>query len=338
MVTMHEVARVAGVSQTTVSHVINGTRKVSPASEQAVRRAIDETGYVGDELARSMRSGRTNTIGVAMSAISNIYFAEVLAAVEGAAVAGGRLVLLVDTHDDPAVEYEAVQALLSRRVDGLVLAPSARADRSLDILRRYRTPTVLLDRFPTEAEGSFDMIGVKNEEPTASLVDLLAGHGHTRIGFVAGLPGLSTTEERIAGFLSGLERNGLPHRDDLVVYGYSDSRTARKVTSDLLQGRDRPTALVSANNAMTMGVLAGLRDLSLEVPENVSLACFDDLPWSDVLSPRLTTVSQPTTEIGSGAVELLHARIQDPGRPPQQIRMEPALKVRDSVRPLSERA
>lgn len=332
MMTMHEVARVAGVSQTTVSHVINGTRKVSPATEDAVRRAIDETGYVGDDLARSMRSGRTNTLGVAMSAISNIYFAEVLAAVEQAAAAQGRLVLLVDTHDDPDTELTAVQALLSRRVDGLVLAASARPGRSLDLLRRSRTPAVLLDRFLPEAEGSFDMIGVRNAEPTASLVDLLTQNGHTHIGFVAGLPGLSTTEERLAGFRTGLERNGLVEDADLIVQGQSDAEQARKATIDLLRSPQRPTALVSANNAMTMGVLAGLRDLSLHVPDDLSLACFDDFPWSDVLTPRLTTVAQPMVEMGSRAVDLLHDRIQDPDIPTRRLRLEPRLRVRDSIR------
>ncbi len=334
MVTMHEVARAAGVSQTTVSHVINGTRKVSPATEDAVRRAIDTTGYVGDALARSMRSGRSNTVGVAMSAISNIYFAEVLAAVEQAAVATGRLVLLVDTHDDAATEFTAVQALLSRRVDGLILAPSAQAHRSLEMLRRYRTPTVLLDRFPPEADGSFDMIGVRNAEPTASLVDLIAQQGHTKIGFVAGLPGLSTTDERLAGFRAGLQRNNLIEDDEIIVHGHSDSQEARKATIDLLQSNNRPTALVSANNAMTIGVLAGLRDLSLQVPADLSLACFDDFPWSEVLTPRLTTVAQPMIEIGSRAVDLLNTRIQHPQLPPRRVRLEPHLQIRDSIRQL----
>ena len=334
MTTMLDVARAAGVSQSTVSHVINGTRAIAPRTEAAVRKAIEDTGYVHDDIARSLRSRRTNTIGVATSAISNIYFAEVVSAVERAATALQRIVMLVDTHDEPEREYDAVRTFVSRRVDGIVLAPSADPGRTLDLLHRRNVPTVLLDRFP-EIEHSCDMVGVSNVEPTAQLVDLLARAGHTSIGFVAGLRGLATSEERLEGFRRGLARNGLP--EGPVAEGMSSGAQARAATRELLADADRPTALVSANNAMTLGVLQAVGDAGLAVPADLSLACFDDLPWADLLSPRLTVAAQPLAEIGQRAMQMLHERIDDPGLPQRVVRLEPTLHPRDSIAPPAQR-
>ncbi|MGN6611280.1 MAG: LacI family DNA-binding transcriptional regulator [Angustibacter sp.] len=330
MTTMHDVAKAAGVSQSTVSHVLNGTRAIAPRTEAAVRKAIEETGYVHDDIARSLRSRRTNTIGVATSAISNIYFAEVVSAVERAATALNRIVMLVDTHDEPEREYEAVRTFVARRVDGIVLAPSAEPGRTLDLLHRRTVPTVLLDRF-LDVENACDMVGVSNVEPTAQLVDLLAEAGHTRIGFVAGLRGLATSEERLDGFRQGLARNGLTA--GTVVDGGSSGSQARAVTVELLGRRDRPTALVSGNNAMTLGVLQAIGDAGLTVPGDISLVCFDDLPWADLLSPRLTVAAQPLAEIGQRAMQMLHERIENPGLPQRVVRLDPTIHRRESVAP-----
>jgi LacI family transcriptional regulator len=331
MVTMRDVARKAGVSQSTVSHVINRTRAIAPTTEAAVRAAIEATGYVHDDIARSMRSRRTNTIGVATSAISNIYFAEVVSAVERTAVSMNRMVMLVDTHDDPQQEYDAVRTFISRRVDGILLAPSADPGRSLELLDRRGMSTVLMDRFPEGATGC-DMIGVHNVEPTAALVDVLARAGHRSIGFVAGLRGLATSEERLEGFRRGLERNGLP--EGPIVDGRSGEAGARAAVLDLLRsGSERPTALVSGNNAMTLGILQALREEGLRAPDDISLVCYDDLPWAELLTPRLTVVAQPLAELGHRAMEMLHERIATPDLAAHVVRLEPVIRVRDSVAP-----
>lgn len=329
--TMHDVARAAGVSQSTVSHVVNGTRAIAPATRAAVLAAIEETGYVHDEVARSMRSRRTGTIGVATSAISNIYFSEVVSALEQAAAPVRRIVMLIDTHDEPVRELEALRTFVGRRVDGVVLAPSADPSASIDLLRRRQVPTVVLDRFVDVEDWACDVVGVANTEPTARLVDLLVEAGHTRIGYVAGRPGLTTSEERLAGYRAGLARHGLV--EELVVPGMSGVAEAEAATAALLARADRPTALVSGNNAMTVGVLRAATAAGLRVPDDLSVACFDDLPWADALSPRLSVVAQPLADIGRRAMELLHERIEQPDLPPRRERLEPTLLVRDSVGP-----
>jgi LacI family transcriptional regulator len=328
MTTMAEVAREAGVSTTTVSHVLNGTRRVNEKTVARVHAAIARTGYRPSSIARALAGARTQSIGLAISGISNPYFMDVIAAIEAAAAEHGHTLLLGDTHDEPQKELQMVQELVQRRVDGLLLAPSAGAEpNALRYLSTQSVPVVLIDRFlPVE----MDQVGTENEEPTAELVQHLAGLGHTRIGLVAGLDGLSTTRERIIGYRAGLERSGLAMEETLVSYGASQHEPARAAAHHLLDAHNPPTALVAANNAMTIGVLHALRERGLSVPDDIALVGFDDFEWSDLFEPRLTVIAQPTAEIGARAVQLLLSRLDDPKRAPQSLRLAPRLVHRES--------
>lgn len=213
MATMADVARRAGVSVATVSHVLNETRPVLPHTRQAVLDAMEELGYTPNTLARSLVTSRTRSIGLAVSAISNPYFTEILQGVEAAALEHGYGLLIADPHDDPEHERKVVRLLHERRVDGMIVAPSADPRELLAYLGRHKVPTVLLDRVvDTPADGStrFDQVCADSAEPMARLVTHLAGLGHRRIGLVAGLPGLSTTSERLTGYRDGLVAAGLP--------------------------------------------------------------------------------------------------------------------------------
>jgi LacI family transcriptional regulator len=328
MTTMAEVAREAGVSTTTVSHVLNGTRRVNEKTVTRVHAAIERTGYRPSSIARALAGARTQSIGLAISGISNPYFMDVIAAVEAEAAKHGHTLLLGDTHDEPEKELQMVQELVLRRVDGLLLAPSAGAEsNALRYLAKQAVPVVLLDRFlPLE----IDQVGTENEEPTAKLVEHLAALGHKRIGLVTGLDGLSTTRERASGYRVGLERSGLPMEEALIAYGASQHEPARAAAHRLLDTENSPTALVAANNAMTIGVVHALRERGLRVPADVALVAFDDFEWSDLFEPRLTVIAQPTAEIGSRAVQLLLARLDDPQRTAQSVRLEPRFVHRES--------
>ncbi|MFJ9727315.1 LacI family DNA-binding transcriptional regulator [Streptomyces sp. NPDC101209] len=340
MATMADVARSAGVSVATVSHVLNGTRPVLPHTRQSVLDAIDRLGYTPNTLARSLVTSRTRSIGLAVSAISNPYFTEILQGVEAAALAAGHGLLIADPHDDPAHERTVVQLLHERRVDGMIVAPSAEPRELLTYLARHDVPTVFLDRLvegDTEGSGAprdggprFDQVCAESAEPTARLVAHLAGLGHRRIALIAGLPGLSTTRERIAGYRQGLTAAGLPHDDALLAHGDSESAGAARATAALLSLAAPPTALVTANNAMTLGALRTLRDRGLSVPDDMALCCFDDFPWADLFSPRLTAIAQPGREIGTQAVRLLLERLAAPDRPARTVRLPCAFVHRTS--------
>ncbi|MEU6606134.1 LacI family DNA-binding transcriptional regulator [Streptomyces shenzhenensis] len=336
MPTMADVARSAGVSVATVSHVLNDTRPVLPHTRQAVLDAIDRLGYTPNTLARSLVTSRTRSIGLAVSAISNPYFTEILQGVEAGALEAGYGLLIADPHDDPRHERKVVQLLHERRVDGMIVAPSADPRDLVAYLGRHAVPTVFLDRLiddhldgPT-GTPPFDQVCAEGAESMALLVAHLAELGHRRIGLVAGLPGLSTTGERITGYRDGLSAAGLPHDERLVVPGNSESAGAEEATAALLSLAAPPTALVTANNAMTIGALRALRDRGLRVPDDIALCCFDDFAWADLFSPRLTAIAQPSREIGAQAVRVLLDRLGAPDRPARTVRLPCAFVHRTS--------
>ncbi|MEU9448427.1 LacI family DNA-binding transcriptional regulator [Streptomyces sp. NPDC048277] len=333
MPTMADVARSAGVSVATVSHVLNETRPVLPHTRQAVLDAIEELGYTPNTLARSLVTSRTRSIGLAVSAISNPYFTEILQGVEAAVLEHGYGLLIADPHDDPEHERKVVQLLHERRVDGMIVAPSADPRELLAYLDRHAVPTVLLDRVldgRADTAPRFDQVCAENTEPMARLVTHLAGLGHHRIGLVAGLPGLSTTSERITGYRQGLAATGLPFDENLVVSGNSESARAEQATAALMSLAVPPTALVTANNAMTIGALRALRTHGFSVPHDIALCCFDDFAWADLFSPRLTAVAQPSKEIGAEAVRVLLERLASPDRPARTVRLPCTLAHRTS--------
>jgi LacI family transcriptional regulator len=186
---------------------------------------------------------------------------------------------------------------------------------------------VLVDRF---ADHRFDEVCVENVEATASLVSHLATAGHTRIGFVSGKAGLSTTTERLAGYRLGLERAGLDYDRRRVRSGSSRIEPARDAVKAMLDSPDPPTAIVPANNAMTVGVLRGLRDRGIRVPADVAVAAFDDFAWADLMNPGLTAIAQPIAEMGTVAANLLIKRIAGYDGPPQQRVLRPTFEHRES--------
>ncbi|RRO14111.1 LacI family transcriptional regulator [Saccharopolyspora rhizosphaerae] len=327
MATIADVARVAGVSSATVSYVLNGTRRVRPETAEAVQAAVEQVGYIQNTLARSLATARTLTVGVAISSVSNPYFTEILQGIEAEAVDRGYSLLVADPRDDPDHELHVVSHLHQRRIDGIVLAPSPEPSRTMRYLAEHEVPTVLADRV---VDSGYDQVSTDNTDSTAALVDHLAGLGHRRIGFVAGLHGLSTTAERLLGYREGLRRNGLEDDPELCREGASESEAARRAATELLSASDPATAIIAANNAMTIGTMRAVRGLSLTVPADVALVAFDDFPWAELFGPRLTAIAQPSREIGAEALRLLLDRLGDPTRDPVERRLASRFVHRDS--------
>jgi LacI family transcriptional regulator len=325
---MADVARMAGVSVSTVSHVINNTRTVRPETRESVLAAIEHSGYTPNTIARALVTASTRSIGLAIPVVTNAYFTDVIHAIETEAGTSRYTLLLVDSQEDPALELQAVRALRERRVDGMIIAPAADPQRrALAYLTANAVPTVLIDRL---ASDEFDQVGPENEEPTAALVSHLAELGHRRIGMVAGLPGLTTTAERLAGYRLGLTRCGLPYDPALVLGGESRAEPARLAVHSLLARHDPPTALVISNNLMTIGALRALREAGRRVPDDVAITAYDDFEWADLVSPALTTMSQPRADLGTTAVQLLMSRLAEPDRAPRTIRLAPQFMHRQS--------
>jgi LacI family transcriptional regulator len=327
---MADVAADADVSVSTVSHVVNGTRPVSAVLRARVLEAIRQSGYSPNTVARSLATSDTHLIGIVMSALTNRFFVPVVAAIDRAGRRHGYNSVLADSRDRVDDEAEAVNMLLSRRVDGIVLAPAGNdKEVVLDKLAAEEVPTVLIDRL---VDDRFDQVGAENREVTASLVQHLAALGHSRIAFVSGMKGLSTTSERVSGYRLGLERAGLDFQHDLVCCGRSAAGPAERAVTSLLARRDPPTAIVSSNNYMTIGVLRALQRNGMRVPEDIGLVAYDDLDFGGVFKPRLTVIAQPVSEIASKAVDLLISRItgKDKTRDPQRIQIAATFIHRES--------
>ncbi|MER8387704.1 LacI family transcriptional regulator [Mesorhizobium sp. M1428] len=327
MPTMAEVARRAGVSVSTVSHVVNRTRFVSPEKAKLINDVIASMGYQPNELARSLKASTTNSVGLAISAISNPYFTDIICAVEAECARLGLMVFLSDTQDDPDRELSVVRAFHQRRVDGVILAPSGAPQRAIDYLAEKKLPCVLIDRL---ADERFDQIGVENHSAMRALIDHVASFGHKRIGFVAGQPGLATTRERVEAFRSALAANGLDCLPDYLSVGNVDTASATASTRVILSLPSPPTALVTGNNMTTIGAVRAIREMGLAIPGDLSLAGFDDFEWADCFEPRLTLVAQPCAEIGRQAAALLSARIASSATEPRTVRLQATLHARQS--------
>jgi LacI family transcriptional regulator len=322
VVTMRDVAELAGVSITTVSHVVNSTRSVAPETRARVEDAIERTGYTGDAIARSLVTGGTRSLGVAISLAANPYFAELIRSIEHETTRSGYTVVLADTHDDPDVEQAVVRTLRSRRVDGLILTPSSHASGTvLPELRRLGTPTVLLDRLTTSQH--IDQVGPENVYATSGLVRHLADLGHRRIGMITGAPGLATTSERVLGYRLGLGRSRLTWEPSLVVAGEAG-------LASLLGLDDPPTAVIAGNNTVLSGVLHECRRRGLRVGRDLAVVGYDEVEWAELLDPPVTTVAQPVAEMGRLAVRLLLERIADPDRPAVTKRLPTTFMHRNS--------
>lgn len=319
MTTMGDVARLAGVSASTVSHVLNGTRKVDAATRQRVEAAIAETGYRRNVAARSLAGGRSHTVGLSISALTNPYFGSLVHAVEQALSDAGYVLIVGDSHDAAEPEKRVTDSLLDRQVDGMIVAPAAGSEHStLPGIARTGTPLVLIDRM---LDVDCDQVGPENAASAQMLTEHLLDRGHRRIAVVRGIPGISSTTERFDGYVAALASRGIALDPTLVLEGRSSTDDAEREVRALMASANRPTALVSMNNAMTIGTLKAVQHLGLSIPDDVAFVCYDDFEWSDLFSPRLTAAGQDVQTIGATAAELLLRRIRREDGPPQRIRV-----------------
>jgi LacI family transcriptional regulator len=328
MATMADVARVAGVAGSTVSHVLNGTRHVSEETRSRVLKAVDVTGYRYNSLARSLAVRKTRTIGLSISVLTNPYFGSLVNAIEKRARAEGYTLVLGDSHDDNENELRVVNSLLDRRVDGLIVAPSPGArEATLPVIAKAGTPVVLIDRF---LDADCDQVEPDNVQPVRRITEHLLDKGHTRIGAVAGLAGLQTSAERLQGFEEAFASRGLRHDPALAVAGDSQAGTAHRAVLDLFRQPEPPTGLVVLNNAMTIGTMRALRELGLRVPDDVALVCYDDFEWADLFEPRLTAIAQDVVTMGATAVDMLLARMDGEAGPIRKLQIPTTFNHRNS--------
>ena len=314
----------------TVSHAINGTRKVAPDTVERIRKARTELDYHPNSVARSLRTRRTNVIGVIVSDITNPFFANLVRGAEDAAIEAGYSLIVCNSDESSAREDRYIRLLRGRRIDGLLVSPVG--DGSSNCIRKLgnsNLPFVFVDRTAAAAEG--DAVLSANVDGARKATSHLVERGHSRIGIVLGIPGATTTEERLEGYCQALEKGSIPFDADLVQYGGYRVEGGRTALRQLLALAVPPTAVFSTNNLMTVGVLREVERRELRVPADLAIVAFDDLPVA-MVAPRLTAVCQKPTEIGAEAVRLLLERLHGRGgRRNREIRIPVELVVRESA-------
>jgi LacI family transcriptional regulator len=336
--TMVDVARLARVSVATVSAVVNGKRGVSEERRKRVQDAMSALDYHPDHVARSLKIGRTNVIGTVVPDIGNLFFLEVVQGLETEALLHGYSLILCNSGGDPQRERSQLSTLFSRRVDGVVLACTD-SSSAYDGLIRRRFPLVFVDRVPVGfSRGAVVSDNIHGAyEATRHLIAL----GHTRIAIIAGDLRLSVGVDRVEGFRQAMQEARLLVREEYFCRGDFQIESGYACGCDLLRLPEPPTAVLSCNNKMTLGLMRAVGELRVPCPGRVSVLGFDDFEWAANFSPRLTTVAQPTQEIGRQAMKMLLGKLQpssDAGDPPADslIKLKTELRIRESTAPPPE--
>ena len=332
MTTIRDVAERAGVSATTVSHVLNRTRRVDAGTVARVTRAIDELGYRPNAVARSMRHGQTYTIGVVIPDVSNPFFADLARAIEDLTFAGGYSAIFCNSDGDEGKEGRYLDMLLSKQVDGLLLISAGQSSERLRRVVETGPPMVIVDRELDDLGVS--QVMVDNHEGGRLAGRYLVGLGHRRIGVIVGPDILRPSARRLDGFRAELAVVGADLSDDLITRGSFRSREGRTAMRSLLRLPERPTAVFAENDLMAFGAMGAIHDAGLRIPDDISIMGFDDVAFSELSTPGLTTVSQPLPQVAATAMRLLFERLRDRTLPPTRVVLPVSLVERSSCRVL----
>ncbi|WP_253259463.1 LacI family DNA-binding transcriptional regulator [Subtercola boreus] len=325
---MDDVARHAGVSGSTVSHVLNGTRPVSASTRTRVEEAIRALGYRNNLNARALAAGKTFTVGLATSALQTPYFGAIVNAMEKRLSGAGYMLMVGDSNDDGPTERRIIDALLSRRVDGIIVTPAIDSEHTtIPQIVAAGTPFVLVDRnLPLDC----DQITPENTESAFLLTNHLLALGHRRVAVLRGLMGIGSSPERYQGYLNALAANGVPLDESIVLNGQGHRDDAEREVRRVFAGPDHPTALVALNNSMTIGALEALVGLDLSIPNDVAFVSYDHFDWSELIRPKLTSIAQNVELMAETAVELLLRRIDGDTSPAQRVTIATTFQHRNS--------
>jgi LacI family transcriptional regulator len=332
MPTIVEVADRARVSIATVSNVIRGTKRVSPALQDRVNQAIRELDYYPNEIARSLKVKQTRMLGMVLPDITNPFFPEMMRGAEDRAFERGYFLVTANTDEQIGRERKIVSALRSYRVDGILLAAAPGKETShIRGAMQAGIPVVCLDR--TVSGIKADAVVLDNVHGSHECVRHLISIGHKRIGIITGSLDVPTGRERLRGYEKAMREAGIGIDPDLILKGNFRDESGYTLGKKLLRMRPRPSAIFVCNGLMTVGALKAFEDLGLRCPEDVAIATFDDLVTDRSFRPHLTVVAQPGYEMGAKAASMLMDRIE--GRLTKSastVRIMPTLVIRESTR------
>lgn len=333
MATMKDIARLAGVSTSTVSHVINKSRFVSDEIAERVNNAAQQLNYAPSALARSLKMNRTKTIGMLVATSTNPFFGEVVKGVERSCYHQGYNLILCNTEGDNQRMKASINTLLQKRVDGLLLMCSTLEGERLDVFDRYPDiPIVVMDWGPILFAS--DKIQDNSLQGGYMAAKHLIECGHKEIGCITGPLIRHQAQMRYEGYKRALAEAGIAINPDWIVESDFECEGGYQAFEKLYQRGKLPSALFVSNDMMAMGVIQAASQRGLRVPDDLSLIGYDDVHIAKFMTPALTTIHQPKYRLGKAAVDTLLYRLENPDTTAQVVQLEPTLVVRNSVRKL----
>lgn len=323
-----DIARLARVSHPTVSRALQNSPLVNAKTAEKIRRIAKESGYKASAVARGLVTRRTRTIGLVVTTVADPFTSEVVSGIEQAANDHGYCVFLADSNADPDRERKIVQSFAEQRVDGIIVTSSRVGALYLPLLSEMMVPIILVnDQHP----GAFvHSVMICNQEGSRAAAEHLVGLGHRRIAFIGDQFGYQSDTERLAGYKEALEAAGIPIHPELVVRGDGKPEAALCAMNELLALSDPPTAVCCYNDMSALGAMRSIRMHGLRVPEDISVAGFDDLFVASYTDPPLTTVRQPMRRMGQMAMEHL-IKLMSGQESVVRIKVKPELIVRQST-------
>lgn len=328
MATIKDVAKKAGVSPATVSRVVNRQPYVAEDLRNRVLSAIQALDYHPNRVAQRLRAEKSHLVGVILSDIKNPFYTLALGGLEQVLSHQSLSVLICNSNLSQERENDFISLMLAEDVAGLIIAPVKEKSIMLTAAGKNGLPIVAIDRRMNNPK--LDVVLADNRGGAYVAIQRFIRLGHQRIAIVNGPQHLTSGRERYDGFLQAMQEGGLPVDLDLVKFGNYQVDSGYKLTRELLAGVQLPIALFVANNLMTIGALNAIHEIGYRIPDEVAVIGFDDVPWAMSLNPPLTTVAQPSVEIGVNAAELLVNRLADPQRPARTVVLETELIVRAS--------
>lgn len=329
MANIKDVAQRAGVSVTTVSHALNGTRFVSDDARLRVQSAVRELAYVPSAVARSLKQNSTRTLGMIIPDNSNPYFAEIIRGVEHCCFTAGYNLILCNSDSELARQSANLRVLAEKRIDGLIFVAAGKDPELGERLEALHLPLVLVDR---EVPGlACDLVEVDHAAGSELATRHLLELGHPFVACISGPANLSPSTQRRAGWKRALAAAGLSRREGDVVRGDFTSAGGYQAMKTLLARSVRPSAVFVCNDLMAIGALCAAHEAGLQLPGDLSIVGFDDIALAAYTYPPLTTVAQPKQAIGTAAATMLLERINGPRGESRRRILQPELRVRQST-------
>lgn len=326
---MKDIANRTGLGLATISKYLNGGT-VREKNRLVIEKAIEELDFTVNEFARSLKTSKSKTIGVLIPELSNVFITSVITVLEDILRQNGYGIIVCDSRTDAGRQKDAIEFLLGKMVDGIVMMPVGSDRECLKPALDKKLPVVLVDRTIPGLGNQVGEVLVDSGRISRECILSLLERGHRKIGMIAGPREISTSMERLSGYRSALEKAEVPYEEKLVVYGGYTIEGGHEAMNTLLDRNPELTGVFVSNYEMTVGAMLAINERGLQIPNELSLIGFDNLELARVVKPRLTIAEQPIDEIGRMAAQLLLEQLQEK-KPPRKVVLDARLRQGDSV-------